>query len=145
MCDHGVIFPAVSSLLWRAVLAVSFSPPKWYNFCTRSGESEAIVCLQISKNNFCLVPEIRLRQCRTFVNQKIFQARQPRWRPLGGVGCGGDGDKGMGRKGRGGGEAGRGGGEEAGEGGWGISRFLKYFRLECLAIIKEKEKALMIS
>ena len=101
MCDHGVKFPAVSSLLWRAVLAVSFSPPKWYNFCTRSGESEAIVRLQISKNNYCLVPEIRLRQCRTFVNQKIFQARQPRWRALGGVGCGGDGDKGMGRKGRG--------------------------------------------
>ena len=119
-----------SSIL--AVMAVSFSPPKWYNFCTRS---EAIVCLQISKNNFCLVPEICLRQCRTFVNQKNFQAHQPslgRGRMWGRWGQrNGQEREGMGN-GRGGGEAGK-GGWGRGRGGWvGDLPILKYFRLECL-------------
>ena len=93
--------------------------------------SEAIVRLQISKNNFCLVPEIRFRQCRTFVNQKISRHANQGGVPWEGYHGGemGTGKGGMGN-GRGGGEAGKGG---RGKGGWvGDLPILKYFRLECL-------------
>ena len=60
-----------------------------------------------------MVWEIRFRQCRTFVNQKIFHARQPRWRALGREGKG---------EGKGGGKGG-GGGEGKGKG-RGVGDFL---------------------